>query len=41
MELDNFRRLTGWGWPNFRRMNLFRQDKGHVAEMAEFVKSRG
>ncbi len=37
LELDNFRRLIGWGWPNFRRMNLFRQDKGHAAEMAEFV----
>ncbi len=34
LELDNFRRLRGWGWPDFRRMNLFRQDKGHSAELS-------
>ncbi len=39
LELDNFRRMRGWGWPNFRRMNLFRQDKGHLAELTEFVRS--
>ncbi len=38
LELDDFRRLRGWGWPNFRRMNLFRQDKGHSAELSEFVR---
>ena len=29
LELDNFRRLSGLGWPGFKRFNLFRQDKGH------------
>jgi predicted dehydrogenase len=29
LVLDNFRRLTGYGFSGFRRMNLWRQDKGH------------
>ena len=37
LELDNFRKLWGWGWPGFRRMNLFRQDKGHLTELREFI----
>ena len=28
LQLDNFRRLAGFGWPGFRKMNLWRQDKG-------------
>jgi predicted dehydrogenase len=28
LQLDNFRRLTGHGWPGFRKMNLWSQDKG-------------
>jgi predicted dehydrogenase/threonine dehydrogenase-like Zn-dependent dehydrogenase len=30
LQLDNFRRLKGFGWPNFSKMNLFRQNKGQV-----------
>lgn len=26
--LDNFRKLSGFGWPNFKKLNLWRQDKG-------------
>ena len=37
MELDNFRRLSGLGWPGFKQFNLFRQDKGHQAEISAFV----
>jgi len=37
LELDNFRRLRGWGWSNFSRQNLFRQDKGHQAEISAFI----
>jgi predicted dehydrogenase/threonine dehydrogenase-like Zn-dependent dehydrogenase len=37
LQLDNFRRLTGYGWPRFRRLHLWRQDKGHRAEAAAFV----
>lgn len=35
--LDNFRKLAGWGWPGFRRMNLWRQDKGQIACVKAFV----
>jgi predicted dehydrogenase/threonine dehydrogenase-like Zn-dependent dehydrogenase len=28
LQLDNFRKLTGYGWPGFKKMNLWRQDKG-------------
>jgi predicted dehydrogenase/threonine dehydrogenase-like Zn-dependent dehydrogenase len=37
LELDNFRRLRGYGWSNFSKQNLFRQDKGHDALTAAFV----
>ena len=37
LELDNFRKLTGRGWPSFRRNRLLRQDKGHRSEVNQFV----
>ncbi len=37
LQLDNFRRLRGFGWPGFNRMNLWRQDKGQVACARAFV----
>ena len=37
--LDNFRRLRGFGWPGFKQMNLWRQDKGHRREVCDFVTS--
>ena len=37
LQLDNFRKLTGFGWPNFRKMNLVRQDKGQSACVDAFV----
>jgi predicted dehydrogenase len=37
LELDNFRRLRGYGWPGFKKQNLFRQDKGHQAEISAFI----
>jgi predicted dehydrogenase/threonine dehydrogenase-like Zn-dependent dehydrogenase len=39
LQLDNFRRLTAFGWPGFRGMNLTNQDKGHAANIAAFVKA--
>jgi predicted dehydrogenase len=39
LQLDNFRRLTGFGWPGFGKMNLWRQDKGQKACAAAFVRS--
>lgn len=37
LQLDNFRKLKGYGWPGFKRMNLWRQDKGQKACAAAFV----
>lgn len=37
LHLDNFRKLRGYGWPDFRKMNLWAQDKGHKAEFRKFV----
>jgi predicted dehydrogenase len=31
LQLDNFRKLKGYGWPGFGTMNLWRQDKGQKA----------
>ena len=39
LQLDNFRRLTGFGWPGFAKMNLWRQDKGQNACAAAFVQA--
>jgi predicted dehydrogenase/threonine dehydrogenase-like Zn-dependent dehydrogenase len=39
LQLDNFRRLTGFGWPAFKKENLWRQDKGQKACAAAFVRS--
>ena len=37
LQLDNFRRLRGYGWPGFGKMNLWRQDKGQRACATAFV----
>ncbi len=37
LQLDNFRKLKGFGWPNFKSMNLWRQDKGQRACAQAFV----
>lgn len=37
LQLDNFRKLRGWGWPGFSRMNLWRQNKGQEACAKAFV----
>lgn len=39
LQIDNFRRMTGFGWPGFRKQNLMRQDKGQTACAAAFVES--
>ena len=31
LQLDNFRRMAGYGWPGFTAMKLWRQDKGQKA----------
>ncbi len=37
LQLDNFRKLRGWGWQGFSAMNLWRQDKGTQACVNAFV----
>ena len=39
LQLDNFRKLSGFGWPNFRKMNLWRQNKGQQACAAAFIQA--
>ena len=37
LQLDNYRKLTGFGWPKFKKMNLWRQDKGQAQCVQAFV----
>ena len=37
LQLDNFRKLKGFGWKGFKKMNLWKQDKGQAACAAAFV----
>lgn len=37
LQLDNFRKLKGFGWPGFKKMNLWQQDKGQKACAAAFL----
>ena len=39
LQLENFRVLRGYGWKSFKKMKLFRMDKGHGAELHEVVNS--
>jgi predicted dehydrogenase/NADPH:quinone reductase-like Zn-dependent oxidoreductase len=39
LVLDNFRSLTGYGWKGFREERLWKQDKGHAAEVSAFIAS--
>ena len=37
LQLDNFRKLKGFGWKGFKKMNLWKQDKGQATCAAAFV----
>ncbi len=37
LQLDNFLKLRGFGWPGFTKMTLWRQDKGQTACAAAFL----
>jgi predicted dehydrogenase len=39
LQLDNFRKLVGYGWPGFKSMNLWRQDKGQQACAKAFIEA--
>jgi predicted dehydrogenase/NADPH:quinone reductase-like Zn-dependent oxidoreductase len=38
LKLDNFRKLTGYGFKGFKKMNLWSQDKGHNNQFKAFIK---
>ena len=37
LQLDNYRKLKGFGWKDFKKMNLFSQDKGQKACAEAFM----
>ena len=37
IQLDNFRKMKGYNWPGFSKMNMWRQDKGQKAEVTAFI----
>ena len=37
LQLDNFRSMKGYGWPGFKKMNLWKQDKGQNNCAAAFL----
>ena len=39
LQLDNYRKLTSFGWPRFKKMNLWQQDKGQKACVKSFIDS--
>jgi predicted dehydrogenase/threonine dehydrogenase-like Zn-dependent dehydrogenase len=39
LQLDNFRSMKGFGWPGFKKMNLWKQDKGQNGCAAAFLGS--
>lgn len=39
LQLDNFRKLRGWGWAGFTKMHQMKQDKGAHALIAKFIGS--
>lgn len=39
LQLDNFKKLRGYGWPRFKKMNLWYQDKGQKECVKSFIDS--
>lgn len=37
LKLDNFRKLNAYGWPDFKKMNLWQQDKGQNECVSRFL----
>jgi predicted dehydrogenase len=37
LQLDNYKTLRGFDWPGFKKMSLWRQDKGQKACVKTFV----
>ncbi|WP_060483749.1 bi-domain-containing oxidoreductase [Pseudomonas sp. NBRC 111123] len=41
LQLDNFRKLKGFGWPGFSKLNLWKQNKGQSECAAAFLAAVG
>ena len=39
LQLDNFKSLVGYGWPNFKKIKSWRQNKGQNECVEAFVRS--
>lgn len=39
LQLDNFRKLKGYGWPGFGKLNLWKQDKGQKVCAEAFLRA--
>ena len=39
LQLNNYQKLTGYGWPGFKKMNLWQQDKGQKACSKAFIEA--
>ena len=39
LQLDNYRKLQGYNWPGFKKMNLRRQDKGQYSCASAFIEA--
>jgi len=39
LQLNNFKILRGFGWKKFKKLKLWKQDKGHYNEIQAFVES--
>ena len=37
LKLNNFKSLKGYGWKNFKKLNLWKQDKGHSESVKTFL----
>ena len=37
LQLDNYKKLVGFGWTGFKKMNLWQQDKGQKACVKAFI----
>tara|TARA_Y200000002_G_scaffold369282_2_gene363244 strand:+ start:203 stop:2332 length:2130 start_codon:yes stop_codon:yes gene_type:complete len=37
LQLNNFRMMKGYNWPNFTSKRLLKQDKGHINSIREFT----
>jgi len=39
LQMDNYRVLRGYGWKGFKKMKVFKQDKGQIACASAFVEA--